>query len=71
MKIIDIDRKGISRKIKEEDIKSFKEKWEEQYKGVKYGNRVKIWVGDKEVIGNGSWKMTTIPWYLRLWYRFK
>ncbi len=53
------------------DIDQFRKKWEKQYKGLAHGKRVKIWIGDKEVIGHGSWKMTTIPWYLRWWYSFK
>ena len=52
------------------DIDRFKEKWENQYRGPGYG-KVKIWVGSQKIIGTGSWKMTTIPWYLRWWYSLK
>ena len=41
------------------------------YKGPWYGNKVKMWIGDKEIIGTGSWKVDTIPWYLRWWYWLK
>jgi len=40
-------------------------------KGSWHGNKVKMWVGDKEIIGTGSWKVDTIPWYLRWWYWLK
>ena len=52
-------------------LSEFKEKWEKQYKGPAHGNKVRIWVGDKEVKGIGSWKISTIPWYLRWWYWLK
>jgi len=41
------------------------------YKGPWHGNKVKMWIGDKEIIGTGSWKVDTIPWYLRWWYWLK
>ncbi len=34
-----------------------------------YGRR--LWLGDKEIGSINSWKMTTIPWYLRWWYWLK
>ena len=35
------------------------------------GKHARLWIGDKEIIGCGSWKITTIPWYLRWWYWLK
>ena len=33
-----------------------------------YGKNVKMLIGGKEIKGFGSWKINTIPWYLRWWY---
>ena len=35
------------------------------------GKHARLWIYDKEIKGMGSWKMTTIPWYLRWWYWLK
>ena len=32
---------------------------------------VKLTVGGEEIIGIGSWKFSTIPWYLKWWYWLK
>lgn len=32
------------------------------------GRNARIVVGDQEVTCTGSWKINTIPWYLRWWY---
>ena len=38
---------------------------------MKESSNMKIMIGDKEVIGTGSWKITSIPWCLRWWYWLK
>lgn len=32
---------------------------------------VKMFCGDQEIKGIGSWKVSTIPWYLKWWYWLK
>ena len=32
---------------------------------------MKMFLGNREIVGTGSFKMTNIPWYLRWWYKIK
>jgi len=33
--------------------------------------KVKMFLGGQEITGSGSWKLSTVPWYLKPWYWFK
>jgi hypothetical protein len=32
---------------------------------------MKITLGEKEIVGEGKWKFTSVPWYLRWWTNWK